>query len=124
MKHPIQPLRLDEYGVLRYKENKIVSKILAYAKERGYSLNDIACDDFDQNDREQFAQLIGYSHSGAGDLSYMSDEVHSTAYHAYETGMTEDQAKVEVLSEQSRRVKDGLRGVCSEIFKLHPDDLI
>jgi len=30
--------------------------------------------DFSQEDREQFAQLIGYSLSGFGELSYVSDE--------------------------------------------------
>lgn len=42
-------------------------------------MNDLACMEFSQEDREQFAQLIGYSLSGYGDLSYVSDESYDAA---------------------------------------------
>jgi len=79
--HPIQPLCLDAMGTLRFKANAIVRHLL---DNGGISLNDIACMDFTREDREQFAQLIGYSHSGSGDLSYMSDAVWYAAQDEYE----------------------------------------
>lgn len=71
LNHPMQPVYLDEYGVVRFKTNKIVELLLA----RGpFNLNDLACMDLDKNDREQLAQLIGYSVSGFTGLSYVSDK--------------------------------------------------
>lgn len=37
-------------------------------------LNALALIPFDEDDRQQFAQLIGYSVSGFGDLSYVPNE--------------------------------------------------
>lgn len=54
----------------RFKENKIVS----YCLDNKTDMNDIARQDFSDEDREQFAQLIGYSVGGYSDLSYVSDE--------------------------------------------------
>jgi hypothetical protein len=78
--HPIQPLMPDAHGVLRFKENRLVSHLLEVARENGCSLNELACMGFSQDDREQFAQLIGYSLRGFGELSYVRDET----YHAAE----------------------------------------
>lgn len=76
MKHPIQPIALDKHGVARFKENKIVSFLLNNGK---HDMNSLACEDFSQEDREQFAQLIGYSLRGFGELSYVSDETYEAA---------------------------------------------
>jgi hypothetical protein len=62
---PMQPL-VDG----RFKENKIVN----YCLDNKTDMNDIARHDFTNEDREQFAQLIGYSLGGYSDLSYVSDE--------------------------------------------------
>lgn len=75
-KHPIQPLERDTRGVIRFKSNAIVRHLLDHG---GINMNDIARLEFSQEDREQFAQLIGYSHSGSGDLGYVSDEVWEAA---------------------------------------------
>jgi hypothetical protein len=76
MKHPIQPLVKDVDGRIRFKENKIVTFLL----ENGCSdMNSLAREDFSQEDREQFAQLIGYSLDGFGTLSYVSDETYYAA---------------------------------------------
>lgn len=66
----MQPIVWDTHRVLRFKENKIVSALLDFASSRGMSLNEIATMKFSREDREQLAQLIGYSVSGFGDLSY------------------------------------------------------
>ena len=39
------------------------------------TINKLACMNFSNEDREQFAQLIGYSVSGICDLDYVSDRV-------------------------------------------------
>ncbi|MES2787657.1 MAG: DUF4406 domain-containing protein [Pseudomonadota bacterium] len=71
--HPIQPLITDQHGVIRFKRNAIVDH-LAEGK-----LNDLAVMDFAPEDLEQFAQLIGYSLSGWGNLSYVTDEAYQRA---------------------------------------------
>lgn len=72
-KHPIQPLVKDENGKVRFKANKIVQFLL---DNGGFDMNVLAMMDFTDNDREQFAQLIGYSVSGFGSLSYVGDETY------------------------------------------------
>lgn len=72
MKHPMQPVEYDDDGVIRFKENKIVR----YMLDKGVvTMNDLAIIPFSKEDREHFAQLIGYSVSGFGDLSYASSEL-------------------------------------------------
>ena len=73
-KHPIQPLVIDGLGTIRFKENIMVRKLLDFATEHGYGLNEMACEDFSVEDRQQFAQLIGYSACGYGTLSYVDDD--------------------------------------------------
>ena len=71
IKNPMQPIIFDEHKVIRFKDNKIVRYLL---DNGGIDLNDLAdlSKNFLQDDQEQFAQLIGYSVSGFGDLNYVS----------------------------------------------------
>ncbi|EPA0058723.1 hypothetical protein ACQYIJ_000657 [Enterobacter cloacae] len=78
-KLPMQPLVIDSHGTLRFKENPIVRKLLDYATEHGYGLNEIARDELEAEDQMQLAQLIGYSLSGYGTLSYVTDESYDRA---------------------------------------------
>lgn len=71
MNHPRQPIEKDQNGVLRFKSNAIVRALLDTGK---LNMNDLAVLPFSVEDRCQFAQLIGYSVSGYGDLSYVSAE--------------------------------------------------
>jgi hypothetical protein len=76
MRHPIQEVYLDEHKRARFRENKIVKFLL----EAGpFDMNQLACMPFSKEDREQFAQLIGYSVTGFGELSYVSDEAYNEA---------------------------------------------
>ena len=68
-RHPIQPFIRDKLKVRRFKENAIVQFLL---NEGPWDMNSLAKKDFSAEDREQFAQLIGYSVSGFADLSYVS----------------------------------------------------
>jgi hypothetical protein len=78
-RQPLQPLELDAHGVLRFKANAIVNKLLEHGTRTGLGLNELGVMDFTQDDREQFAQLIGYSLAGFSDLSYVSDETYEKA---------------------------------------------
>lgn len=65
--HPMQPIVWDKRRVIRFKANPIVAWLL---DNGGLDMNDIAVKRFKREDQEQFAQLIGYSVSGFGELSY------------------------------------------------------
>lgn len=75
-KHPMQPVVLDRSGVARFRVNNIVRFLLDAGP---YDLNKLALMPWSDEDREQFAQLIGYSVSGFGELGYTSDEVYDKA---------------------------------------------
>lgn len=64
-KFPMQPIYVDGHGVVRFMKNTIVKRLL---DEGGIDLNQIAKWDVTDEERMQFAQLIGYSVSGFGDL--------------------------------------------------------
>jgi hypothetical protein len=71
----MQPIVVSN-DVVRFKANRIVRKLLDVATRAGvYDLNHIAADrEFSQDDRAQFAQLIGYSVTGYHELSHISDQ--------------------------------------------------
>lgn len=71
MKLPIQPIIKDEHDTLRFQRNEVVRYLLDHG---GIDLNQLALIGFPQADQEQFAQLIGYSLSGFGELDYASKE--------------------------------------------------
>jgi len=122
-RHPIQPLVEDDQGVVRFKENKIVTYIL---DNSGIDLNQIAVIDFSREDREQFAQLIGYSHSGASELSYMSNEVLEVSQQIYDTGKSNEDQKdvlINYLQTTLRTLREKLADDLADFFEIHPDDL-
>lgn len=81
---PLQPLYRDDKGIVRFRANAIVRRLLDFATERGLSLNELAAEPYSPQDREQFAQLIGYSLCGFGDLSYVSGETYAAAERSLE----------------------------------------
>lgn len=75
-KHPHQPVEFDAHGVIRFKSNAIVKWMLEQGgRGNRFDLNTIAMQGFTNEDHCQLAQLIGYSVSGFGDLSYAEDVV-------------------------------------------------
>lgn len=74
MKFPMQPIQRDASGTARFAKNRIVDDLLEFATARGFGLNQIAIGDYSYDEHMQLAQLIGYSVSGYGDLSYASEE--------------------------------------------------
>ena len=90
---PMQPVIKDAGGTLRFRENTIIRYIVDHAGDvvhpgapaidpttgRPYhqgrlDLGKLMMMDFPQEDREQFAQLMGYAITGYQELSYVSDE--------------------------------------------------
>jgi hypothetical protein len=84
--HPMQPVYLDKHKVSRFKANAIVQFLL----DKGpHDMNTLARETFSDEDREQFAQLIGYSVSGFGELSYVSDATFARAAKAEQKLLSE-----------------------------------
>lgn len=79
--HPMQ--QIDD---ARFVQNDIVRFLL---DQGPFDLSELANMNFDQSDWEQFAQLIGYSLTGFGELSYVRDETYEVAV-KMATGWTTD----------------------------------
>ena len=71
--HPMQPIIIAEDGRVRFKKNQIVEDLYELHRIHGLNLNEMAVRNYKQEDRNQFAQLIGYSVGGWGTLSYAMD---------------------------------------------------
>ncbi len=113
---PIQPV---------YKGRFIPNRIVSHLLDNGtIDLNDLAVMDFSDNEREQFAQLIGYSVSGFGSLSYVQDETYETAYNMEEGSMTELEARIKYLQDTLDAVRQDLKKLVPRVFRIHPEDLI
>jgi hypothetical protein len=79
--NPMQPI-VDVNGVTRFKKNGLVDALYEHGVKTGLGLNELHCMKFSDEDRMQFAQLIGYSLSGYGSLSYVSDASYDAAEEA------------------------------------------
>ena len=107
-KHPIQPLEDDGKGVLRFKKNAIVNFLLDHGP---FDMNSLAGMSFTQEDRQQFAQLIGYSLSGFGELSYVTDEAWGAAAAMSGSAALTDEkdARIEALEETLEYLRGKIR---------------
>lgn len=116
MKHPMQKI-VDG----RFVKNAIVEYLL---DNGGIDLNQLAVLPFDDEDREQFAQLIGYSVSGYGSLSYVSDESAGLSIKlADNKELTEQEAYIKHLEETLAAAREGIKKAATAVFAIHPDDL-
>lgn len=124
MKNPIQPLTPDAHGVVRFKANAIVRHLID--THPTVDMNALARMSFTDDDRQQFAQLIGYSLSGYGSLSsYVSDEAYSAAAHMAE-GLDERDARIAALEAKIAELRgaiDLLREPMARLLEMHPDEL-
>ena len=118
-RHPIQPTEIDSAGTLRFKENKIVSKLLEHCSARGLSLNEIALSGFSKDDHDQLMQLIGYSLSAAP----ISEKLYEIANEMHESDLDEKDAEIKVLREKIEEVKKGVKMSSVALFNVHPDNL-
>ena len=108
---PIQPIKDN-----RFIPNRIVQYLL---DNGGIDLNQLAYRDFTDQERMQFAQLIGYSLGGFSDLSYVDDETYGAAQL---TGIPDLHARNQVLREKIKEIKKGLKIAASAAFEMSPDD--
>ena len=119
--HPIQPLYTDEKGTPRFKANAIVRFLLAAGP---IDMNRLAIMDFSDEDRQQFAQLIGYSLSGYSELSYVSDDAFGIAAHMRDNpNESQDKATAEYMASELHDLRGALRDPMARLFGMHPDDL-
>jgi hypothetical protein len=119
MNHPIQPLELDG-NVKRFKRNHIVQFLLD--QPGGADMNQLVALNFSKEDHQQFAQLIGYSLSGYGDLSYVDDYAYGVAERVL-AGELESQARIAYLENELSQLRNALREPMANLFGRHPDDL-
>ena len=87
----MQPIYLDEHGVVRFKCNEIIKKLV---RDKTIDLSEIDFAAFPTPDVEQFFQLLGYSVSGYGDISFVRPETIAAA-----------DAKADELLERSKKEK-------------------
>ena len=66
----------DSRGVIRFKANAIVNWIVSSGR---LNLNDILLDEYSIEDIEEFWQLMGYSVSEYGELSFIREETVAVA---------------------------------------------
>ena len=119
-KHPIQPLEKDCHGTLRFKGNAIVQ----YLKDNGgIDMNKLACLPFPNEDRQQFAQLIGYSLGGYSELSYVDDDAYGAAVEKSKKNCSDDAARIKHLEGELFAIRSALRKPMARLFGIHPDDL-
>lgn len=78
--NPIQPVVKAKGDTARFKANQIVRYLIDLTREKGIcDMNMLAILPFNKDDRQQFAQLIGYTVEGYGELPYHSEEVYAIA---------------------------------------------
>lgn len=126
MKNPIQPLVEDSQGVLRFKSNVIVEAMLDHCQKTGFDLNEIArrfCGEEHREDMIQLAQLIGYSLSGFGDLSYVDDDTYRAVGEMHTLGVSELEARLNTVQEELDSLRESLRVPIARLYGRHPDDL-
>ena len=120
--NPIQPLiKVD--GVLRFKANAIVRHLLD--THPSCDMNALAGMDFSNEDRAQFAQLIGYSLGGYGELtSYVSDEAYEAAQQMANGLDPRDAtiAALEIKLAELRAARDALRESMARLLENLPED--
>jgi hypothetical protein len=120
-KHPIQPLEDDGKGVLRFKKNKIVEFLLAQGPA---DLNKLAVMNFPRDDRRQFAQLIGYSLGGFGELSYVTDEEWGAAASmGQDPTLSEKDARIKALEETLAELRAKVSQAVEALDGISGDDL-
>lgn len=88
--HPMQPIVIAKDGRIRFKKNQIVDDLYELYRVHKLDLNEMARRNYSQEDRNQFAQLIGYSVGGWGTLSYA-------------TGVEKADAIAEALAAQAKK---------------------
>lgn len=107
---PIQPI-VDN----RFVANKIVEHLLDNGND---DMNSLAVMQFSNQDRMQFAQLIGYSVCGFGDLPYANKETIETAI---ELAENKEKSELEVRNLELRLIIGNLEHTIEQVRELLDD---
>ena len=100
MRHPVQPLIIDKHGVVRFKENRIVTHMWSSMMSvGGVDFHD----HFLKTDNEQLSQLTGITFNMFKDLPFASPETIAIADTMYREKISEDKARIQWLE---KRVKE------------------
>jgi hypothetical protein len=114
LNQPIQPLYATETGTVRFLENVLVKYLIENGSITLDDLDNVECP---QEDREQLAQLIGYSLRGFGTLPYVTDETHDVAHAMYYDELSEHEARIRIREEH---IKERRRQANAEVHKPNP----
>ncbi len=117
----MQPIEKDRHGVLRFKRNEIVKRLLEFGERHGHDMNHIALGDFTDEDRRQFAQLVGYSVSGYASLPYVRPEDADQAALVAKGGMDPKDARIKALEEQLAEYRRLARRAIEDLNELLGD---
>ena len=118
--HPIQPI-VEKDGVLRFRENALVRFLLD--THPTVDMNTLAKFPCSDEDREQFAQLIGYSLGGFADLHYAREETIAVAYRLAENPEeTDDQARAAICQETLIRIREILKPAVYAMYGVDVDE--
>jgi hypothetical protein len=124
MKFPLQPIQKDEHGTPRFVENKLVRYLL---DNGGLDLNKLCAalpPETCREDWEQLAQLIGYSLSGFGELSYVSDIAYEAADAMLKNKkLASKDAELKVSREKLQEARKHAKNLATTLFHIHPEDL-
>lgn len=113
---PMQPIRER-----RFVPNRIVELLLN--THPNIDLNTIASIEFTISEREQFAQLIGYSLNGFSELSYVRDETYEKAELLAQNVSDVKDAIIKSQQEKINDLKKRLSPIIADLFNIAEEDL-
>jgi hypothetical protein len=121
----MQKVFVDDHATQRFTPNQIVVAMLDAARRVGFDLNAIAHMPFSREDRQQFAQLLGYSLSGYSELPYV-DDVAMEAVDAIvdDPKLSYDEAVAKSATDKLNSFRDNARVAIAALYEIHPDDLV
>jgi len=79
--------------------------------------------EFSREDREQLAQLIGYSAGGFCTLSYVQSDTVKAVDEMADGGLDPVRAENASLKRELRELKERLKPVITDLYGIHPDNL-
>jgi len=121
MKYPIQPIVKDLSGVWIFKVNRIVRMLLD--THPAMDMNTIGSIPFTDDERQQFAQLLGYSLNGYGELPYVDDNAYNRAMALVMALVENDQSgnnteRIALVEKEVESIKEKLQEILNLSYKL------
>lgn len=132
---PLQPIGLSKAKVTRFQTNDVVRFLLESVESgRKLNLNDLWTMQpsmFSMEDMAQFYQMIGYSICGYAEIfgDRLPDHVDFVNSMQSRLGLStnsEEQLRWEIdhLRDKLKRLRRMFKEGCSELYNIHPEDLM